>query len=354
MASKKFFTRGQIARVAKELYREHSDESNYHNAVDLSRTHLNYSMNGLNRKTFLEQLDLRCMEVMQGRKMQKQTNVIVSWVFTCPEPLRGNAEKEQQYFDTCVEFIEDRYGKENIIDAVVHYDETNPHMTVYFVPVGKSRKTGKETISSASVVNLKDLKTFHPDFEKRLFEVFRIHGLGQNGNGKDLDLDDYKELKEREKEVAERENKVAKQEKELASKLAGLDKELAEKKSELDRAYQRRVLDLRQQFQNKVDAEVDSQLADRKSKLDDREEEVSKRESAVTEAENTLKSKIRAEYDVLKDIPEREAKQCWNYCKRHYADTASEVVEAVRGLNKTLSGGNIDLATRRNERSLER
>lgn len=354
MANKACFTRGQIARVAKEFYREHSDESNYHNAVDLSQTHLNYSMNGLNRKTFLEQLDLRCMEVMQGRRMQKQTNVIVSWVFTCPEELRGNAEKERKYFESCMGFVEDRYGKENVIDGVVHYDETNPHMTVYFVPVGKSRKTGKETISSASVVNLKDLKTFHPDLEKRLFEVFRIHGLGQNGNGKDLDLDDYKELKEREKEVAERESKVAEQEKELASKLAGLDRELAEKKSELDRAYQRRVLDLRQQFQNKVDAEVDSQLADRKSKLDDREEKVSKRESAVTEAENTLKSKIRAEYDTLKDIPEREAKQCWNYCKRHYADTASDVVEAVRGLNKTLSGGDIDLTTRGNDRSLER
>lgn len=39
------------------------------------------------------------------------------------------------FFDSCMEFLKDYVGEENIILAQVHYDEDTPHLQAYFVPV---------------------------------------------------------------------------------------------------------------------------------------------------------------------------------------------------------------------------
>jgi len=39
------------------------------------------------------------------------------------------------FFDSCMEFLKDYVGEENIILAQVHYDEDTPHLQAYFLPV---------------------------------------------------------------------------------------------------------------------------------------------------------------------------------------------------------------------------
>ena len=39
------------------------------------------------------------------------------------------------YFDSCMEFLIDLVGKENIVMAQVHYDEDTPHLQAYFLPI---------------------------------------------------------------------------------------------------------------------------------------------------------------------------------------------------------------------------
>ena len=45
--------------------------------------------------------------------------------------------KMQRYmfFEHCAKFFTERYGKENIISAVVHLDETTPHMHLNLMPI---------------------------------------------------------------------------------------------------------------------------------------------------------------------------------------------------------------------------
>ena len=45
--------------------------------------------------------------------------------------------KMQQYsfFSDCAKFFEERYGEENVISAVVHLDETTPHMQLNLIPI---------------------------------------------------------------------------------------------------------------------------------------------------------------------------------------------------------------------------
>lgn len=40
-----------------------------------------------------------------------------------------------KYFDSCMKFLEDLVGKENIVMAQVHYDEDTPHLQAYFLPI---------------------------------------------------------------------------------------------------------------------------------------------------------------------------------------------------------------------------
>lgn len=198
MAHLEKYRRSDIAKVAREAYREHRNRKAYRNNVDLKKSHLNYSIEGFTRQQCLDKLDARCFEVMEGRKIQSQTAVVGSWVHTVPQEILGDAEKEREFFRHCYEFNKERYGAENVLDGIVHYDETTPHMTVYVVPATISRKTGKFTISSASLFNRKELLTYHDDLESYLFERMKIHGLGKNGRTKGGFT--IEELKERTKQ----------------------------------------------------------------------------------------------------------------------------------------------------------
>lgn len=187
------FTRTDSRGVLKEAYRE---LRKYKNNVDTSLSMNNYSMEGIkSSKEALKRVDARCAEVMNGRKMQKQTNVIVSCAYTLPEYFYDKPVDEQRKcFDAVYRFIQDRYGKENVIDGVVHNDETTPHMTVYTVPVTTSRKTGNITVSSASLCTQKEFNTFHKDLESYMEREFGVKGLALNGRTKgNFTLEELKE-----------------------------------------------------------------------------------------------------------------------------------------------------------------
>ena len=42
---------------------------------------------------------------------------------------------ERKYFADALKWLQQKHGKENVVSAIVHYDETTPHMTVYAVPI---------------------------------------------------------------------------------------------------------------------------------------------------------------------------------------------------------------------------
>lgn len=213
------FTRTDSRGVLKEAYRE---LRKYKNNVDTSLSMNNYSMEGIkSSKEALKRVDARCSEVMNGRKMQKQTNVIVSCAYTLPEYFYDKPVDEQRKcFDAVYRFIQDRYGKENVIDGVVHNDETTPHMTVYTVPVTASRKTGNITVSSASLCTQKEFNTFHKDLESYMAKEFGVKGLALNGRTKgNFTLEELKERTRVKEEQDKRDEELDKRKKGLDAKL---------------------------------------------------------------------------------------------------------------------------------------
>jgi len=92
----------------------------------------------------------------------------------------SSKNKERQFFEETYTFLENRYGKENVLSAYVHLDETTPHIHFGFLPVGTD-KNGNKTVSSKLVCTRKELQTFHKDLSRHLEKTFGRKMSIENG-----------------------------------------------------------------------------------------------------------------------------------------------------------------------------
>lgn len=104
---------------------------------------------------------------------RKDVKTLCSWVVTLPKEFDYMSVKEVSSLMWHVHnFLCDRYGRENAVQSVVHYDESGePHLHFCFVPVVPDPKHHKESglkVCAADVVNRKDLQTFHADLRDYL------------------------------------------------------------------------------------------------------------------------------------------------------------------------------------------
>lgn len=199
MAHVDSYTKSDVKKILKEHDRTAQSYKNY---VDSNRTKLNWSYGKqLSADEKLSKLVDRCADIMNGKPMQSQTNVMSEWVVTYPESecvkssykhgkkIRHyhqptDAQHCKKFFDIVYEFACDRYGKENIISADVHMDETTPQIHIAFIPEATSRKTGKKTVSSASLLTRKELKGFHIDLQACMVQEFGKNDYILNGRTK--------------------------------------------------------------------------------------------------------------------------------------------------------------------------
>ena len=95
------------------------------------------------------------------------------WVVTAPQDLEQ--EQYDNFFLAVYDFLENRYGEENVVQAVVHDDEGGqPHLHFCFVPVVEDKKHEEGyKVCANDVLDRRELRNFHPDLQRYLDE----HGL---------------------------------------------------------------------------------------------------------------------------------------------------------------------------------
>ena len=258
----------------RNVLAEHSRTAKeYKNHVDLSYSHLNFGY-GVNDVSEARQaVKARCDEISPNR--QAQTNVISEWVVTypfteCSKQVRTDADGKRfhanvpndmehckRFFDECYEFACERYGSDNVIGAYVHMDEVTPHIHILTVPVCVSRKTGRLTVSSASLLTRTELRKFHEDLQEDMNRVFGKNDYILNGRTEgDYTVEELKkrkkdkralgrkakELNERENAVKAREDKAEQDMRELAERKRQIEeqeKQLEDEKQALQTATQK-------------------------------------------------------------------------------------------------------------------
>ncbi len=227
MAHLEKYTAAAAGHMFAHYDRTHSSSTSN---IDESRTHLNYNLAEKDQP-------LSCLDFLHKRmsevKVLKRANVNVmcDWVVTAPEDL--TEEELPVFFDECYKFLNARYGKENVISAPVHMDETSTHLHYNFVPVVKDKKKGIFKLSAKECITRKGLSTFHTDLTNHMTAVFGrnigiLNGATVGGNKT------IKQLKQTSENLKAFKAVPIEEENSAVYKLLGKDKVVV-KRSELDR-----------------------------------------------------------------------------------------------------------------------
>ncbi|MDI6574138.1 MULTISPECIES: MobV family relaxase [Lactobacillaceae] len=190
MAHLKKNTRGAVPGLAVHFERKTDHHTN--KEIDVAKTYLNQDLisdgsDMLSR--FNERLnDVYCMK-------RDDVKALATWIVTLPEALSEVPyEQQSAFFEATKQFLDDRYGQKNAVAAVVHYDETTPHLHYAFVPVVFDAKKERYKVSAKEVLTRHDLQTFHDDLDQNLKAVLPFYEQGIL-NHKTLPFENVAEIK---------------------------------------------------------------------------------------------------------------------------------------------------------------
>lgn len=163
-----------VAPIEKENERDENYEAS-NPQIDSERTRNNYRFTPYFGKTYTEFINGRIKEL--GLSPRKDAVVMNSFVVGSDKQFFDGLSRVEQYnfFSDCYKFFAERYGEENIIAAVVHNDETTPHMHLNLMPI-----TSDGRLCSKQLFDKPQLQQLQTDFYE---EVGKKYGLQRGKEG---------------------------------------------------------------------------------------------------------------------------------------------------------------------------
>ena len=169
------YKRTAVYRLQNEDRRTEADIGKYERSgIDWTRTHENYHL--IDHENWSKFVTDRLHA--EGLKPRKDSNVMVGTVYSAsPEFFVGKSPEEvRQYFEDCLDFHIKEYcqgDRSRVISAVVHLDETTPHMQVESIPLYQDAK-GMHLSAKLVVGNRQQMRGAQDRFYE---EVSKGYGL---------------------------------------------------------------------------------------------------------------------------------------------------------------------------------
>ncbi len=184
------YKRGDIIGIERENERDENYKSTRNPQIDKSRTHLNYHTLPYEKK-YLSFIDERIKELAPKRKIKDDAVLITSFILGSDKEFFDgiSPEVQKQFFDDCTEFFAERHGKENVVSAVVHLDESTPHLHFNLMPVTGGRLCAKELFDRSA---LRELQT---DFYEVVGKKYGLKRGKEGSTAKHLDTVAFKAKK---------------------------------------------------------------------------------------------------------------------------------------------------------------
>ena len=184
------YKRGDIVGIERENERNENYKSTKNPQIDKSKTHLNYHTLPYEKK-YLSFIDERIKELAPKRKIKDDVVLITSFILGSDKEFFDliTAEQQNQFFADCTDFFSERYGEENVVSAVVHLDESTPHLHLNLMPVTDGRLCAKELFDRTA---LRDLQT---DFYETVGKKYGLERGKEGITAKHLDTIAYKTKK---------------------------------------------------------------------------------------------------------------------------------------------------------------
>lgn len=176
MAHIEKYTDKSIRMILAHCERHTKNPSNENISPD--KSHLNYSLlSGRENVSSYEYYKKRKSELY----VYNRSDVKVAFSVVVSAPRLLPPSQHDKFFQCVHDFLCARYGglnNQNVIQSIVHLDETTPHLHFLCIPTVKDSKHGGEKICCCQVINRNELRKFHPDLQKYL----REHGIFLNIN----------------------------------------------------------------------------------------------------------------------------------------------------------------------------
>lgn len=182
MANYSKYTRSAIGHMSKHFERgigSDGERVKFNNQdIDPGRSHLNYNLAPDHESSQVDFINKRISEVKCLKRAD--VNVMCSWVVTYPKQRTPRTTKDgvlytmseedmqERFFTTTYNFLEEKYGRENVISSYVHMDENTPHMHFSFIPVVHDEKKNCDKVSAKECVERQDLREFHVELMQYL------------------------------------------------------------------------------------------------------------------------------------------------------------------------------------------
>ena len=178
-----------VAPIEKENERDEKYEAS-NPQIDSERTKNNYRFTPYFGKTYTEVINGRIKEL--GLSPRKDAVVMNSFVLGSDKLFFDGLAKVEQYnfFSDCYKFFAERYGEENIIAAVVHNDESTPHMHLNLMPVTKDGR-----LCSKQLFDKPQLRQLQTDFYEAVGKRWGLQRGKEGSQQKHLSTAEYKAKK---------------------------------------------------------------------------------------------------------------------------------------------------------------
>ena len=185
----KKYHKTDIAPVEQENERDETYQAN-NPQIDPARTSGNYHLIKRQRSYTkfisdkIEALDL-------PTKVRKDAVLMCSFVVGSDDAFCKNLSPQEQekFFAECTRFFAERYGEGNIISAIVHTDETTPHLHLNLIPIAGGRLCAK------NLFDRKALTALQTDLHREVGAKWNLQRGKEGSQAKHLDTAEYKAKK---------------------------------------------------------------------------------------------------------------------------------------------------------------
>lgn len=184
------YKRADVVGIERENERNENYKSTRNPQIDKSKTRLNYHTVPYEKK-YLSFIDERIKQLSPKRRIKDDAVLITSFILGSDKEFFDgiSPEAQKRFFDDCTGFFAERYGKENVVSAVVHLDESTPHLHFNLMPVTGGRLCAKELFDRSA---LRELQT---DFYEVVGKKYGLKRGKEGSTAKHLDTVAYKTKK---------------------------------------------------------------------------------------------------------------------------------------------------------------
>lgn len=326
----------------KKLYKNEFDEAVYNYNQKQSREDRKI-INYLNKIEEDKQKNIATEIIMQLGDKEDWQNIDLQ-----------DKKKMAEVFKNSLNVLENKGFK--VANAVLHLDETSPHLHIIGVPIGTNFKKGMEKqVSSKSVFSVDKLDKLRDEIEKTLITDFnKTYNVNIEKKQEKallqehLSVKDYKELKP----VIDKLIKVVDKNitlEEIKENLKDKEKEIKEVKESIDyndslkeklvadaETKEKEITDLKAILQEKDDIKEqfyknDGYIFDLKNKVDEQKKEIAEKEKSLKDLEKenkNIQNDIDNQWNIRNSIRDKELEI--SKLKLEYAEKTTEFEKAEK------------------------